>query len=43
MRDGEQVIGLDIGGQVKAYPINILSRHEIVNDVVGVTPLAVTW
>lgn len=43
MRSGEQVIGLEIGGEVKAYPINILSRHEIVNDVVGGTPVAVTW
>ena len=43
MRSREQVIGLDIGGDVKAYPINILSSHEIVNDVVGGTALAVTW
>ena len=43
MGDGEQVIGLEIEGEVKAYPINILSRHEIANDVVGGTPLAVTW
>ncbi len=43
MRRGEQVIGLEIGGEVKAYPINILSRHEIANDVVGGIPVAVTW
>lgn len=43
MDDREQVIGLELGGQVKAYPINMLSRHEIVNDVVGGTPLAITW
>ena len=43
MRGGEQVIGLEMGGEVKAYPINILSRHEIVNDVLGGTPVAVTW
>jgi hypothetical protein len=42
MRSREQVIGLEIGGEVKAYPINILSRHKIVNDVVGGTPVAVT-
>ena len=39
----EQVIGLDVEGEVKAYPINILSRHEIVNDEVGGSPVAVTW
>ena len=39
----EQVIGLEIEGEAKAYPINILSRHEIVNDAVGGRPVAVTW
>ena len=39
----EQVIGLDIEGEVKAYPINMLSRHEIVNDVVGGKAVAITW
>ena len=43
MQRGEQVIGLEVGDEVKAYPINMLSRHEIVNDVVGGVPLAVTW
>ena len=39
----EQVIGLEIGGEAKAYPINVLSRHEIVDDVVGGKPVAITW
>ena len=39
----EHVIGLEIAGEKKAYPINMLSRHEIVNDVVGGKPVAVTW
>jgi hypothetical protein len=43
MVSSEQVIGLDINGEVKAYPINILSRHEIVNDVVGGKAVAITW
>ena len=43
MQRGEQIIGLEVGGEVKAYPINMLSRHEIVNDVVGGIPLAITW
>ena len=43
MQPGELVIGLDLGGQARAYPINLLSRHEIVNDVVGGVPVAVTW
>ena len=43
MKSREQVIGLEINGEAKAYPINILSRHEIVNDVVGGGPVAITW
>ena len=43
MRDGELVIGVSINGDARAYPINMLSEHEIVNDVVGEKPIAVTW
>ena len=39
----ERVIGLVINGDARAYPINVLSAHEIVNDVVGGEPVAVTW
>jgi hypothetical protein len=37
------VIGLSINGDVRAYPMQILVWHEIVNDVVGGTPVAVTY
>ena len=43
MDDVEQVIGVSIGGEHRAYPIYMLSSHEIVNDVVGGVPIAVTW
>lgn len=43
MKDDEQVIGLSINGESRAYPLNVLSRHEVVNDVVGGTPVAVTF
>lgn len=43
MRPDEQVIGLALNDDVRAYPINVLSRHEVVNDVVGGVPVAVTW
>ena len=39
----EPVLGVIINGDARAYPINMLSRHEIVNDVVGGEPIAVTW
>ena len=43
MLPDEQVLALSINGESRAYPINVLSRHEIVNDVVGGVPVAVTW
>ena len=43
MQDTERVIGLSINGDHRAYPLNLLSRHEIVNDTVGGVPVAVTW
>jgi len=40
--DREPVIGLTIGDDSRAYPLRILMWHEIVNDVVGGVPVAVT-
>jgi len=37
------VVGVEIGGDSRAYPVPTLSRHEIVNDKVGGIPIAVTW
>jgi hypothetical protein len=39
----EPVIGLIVNGVAKAYPLQILTRHEIVNDVIGGVPVAVTF
>ncbi|MCH8103350.1 MAG: DUF3179 domain-containing protein, partial [Chloroflexi bacterium] len=39
----EPVIVLDINDDARAYPISILVNHEIVNDVVGGTPVTVTF
>lgn len=39
----EPVIHLSINGETKAYPLRIITRHEIVNDVVGGEPVAVTF
>jgi hypothetical protein len=39
----EPVIGLEVGGDARAYPLRILIWHEIVNDVVGGKPVAVTY
>ncbi len=43
MAPDERVIAIEINGDSRAYPLNILSSHEIVNDVVGGKLAAVTW
>lgn len=44
LTDREPVIALEIQGQTpRAYPIRYLMWHEIVNDVVGDMPVAVTF
>ena len=43
MQSFERVLGVSINGDHRAYPLNMLSRHEIVNDTVGGMPVAVTW
>ena len=39
----DQVIGVVMSGQPKAYPIKILNWHEVVNDYAGDMPLVVTF
>jgi hypothetical protein len=43
LRETDRVVGVLIGGQAKAYPIKILNWHEVVNDKLGKTPIAVTY
>ena len=42
LRPGEAVIGVEINGESRAYPILILGGREKVNDVVGGVPILVT-
>jgi len=43
IEDLEPVIILDLAGDVRAYPLQILIWHEIVNDEVGGEPVVVTF
>lgn len=43
LRDTEPVIALEVEGEAHAYPLQILVWHEIVNDEIRGTPLAVTF
>jgi len=39
----EPVVLLEINGDARAYPVRVMIWHEIVNDVVGGVPVAVTY
>jgi hypothetical protein len=43
LEDREPVIELEVGGEARAYPIQILIWHEIVNDETAGVPVAVTF
>ena len=41
--EDEPVIGLTINGETRAYPLRLLTRSEIANDVIGGVAVAVTY
>ena len=43
INDQEEVLGVVINGDARAYPLSTMSAHEIVDDDVGGQPVAVTW
>jgi hypothetical protein len=43
LEENEPVLAVEIDGDVRAYPVQILMWHEIVNDTVGGVPVAVTY
>ncbi|MEM7128733.1 MAG: DUF3179 domain-containing protein [Chloroflexota bacterium] len=43
LANNEPVISVEINDEARAYPLQILTWHEIVNDEVGGVPVAVTF
>jgi hypothetical protein len=43
LAENEPVLALEIDGDARAYPVQILMWHEIVNDTVAGAPVAVTY
>ncbi|MFP4511647.1 MAG: DUF3179 domain-containing protein [Acidimicrobiales bacterium] len=43
LADDEPVLAVEIDGEARAYPVQILMWHEIVNDTVAGVPVAVTY
>ncbi|QDV20581.1 hypothetical protein Pan153_52570 [Gimesia panareensis] len=43
LKPDDRVISVMAGKEARAYPLKILNYHEIVNDRIGETPIAVTY
>jgi len=43
LEDDEPVLSLTVGEETRAYPLQVMTWHEIVNDTVGGVPVAVTY
>jgi Protein of unknown function (DUF3179) len=43
LKANDRVVGVILDGHARAYPISILTQHEIVNDKLGETSIAVTY
>ena len=43
LKDKDRVLGLELNGVARAYPIRILNYHEIVNDAFGDHAVVVTY
>lgn len=39
----EAVLAIEIDGEARAYPIQVLTWHELVNDTVGDTPVTISY
>ncbi len=43
MRSKERVFGVSVGGLHRAYPVRVLSWHEMLNDVIGEEPITLSF
>lgn len=39
LRDDDRVLGLVVNGEARAYPLRVLEKHEMANDVLGGVPV----
>lgn len=43
MRDTDTVFGVSLGGERRAYPVKVLSWHELLNDTLGGRPITLSF
>ncbi len=41
--DDAWVLGVAVGGEARAYSLNLLNHHEVVNDRIGDQTFAAVW
>ena len=41
--DDSWILGVVVDGQARAYSLNLLNSHEVVNDQIGDTKFAAVW
>lgn len=41
--DDAWILGVEIDGEARAYSLNLLNSHEVVNDEIGGTAFAAVW
>ena len=43
LQDNDEVFGVEINGDIRAYPLRIMGWHEMFNDVVGGVPVSLAY
>ncbi len=43
LEDSDKIVGINLNGDIRVYPLQILVWHEIVNDNVAGIPVAITY
>lgn len=45
LRDDDMVLGVAIGREARAYPVNLMwePENEVLNDTLGGAPITATW
>ncbi len=43
LRDEDLVFGVEVGGDIRAYPLRIMGWHEMFNEVIGGVPVALAY
>jgi hypothetical protein len=43
LRGSDLVFGIEINGEVRAYPLRIMDWHEMLNDVIGEQPVSLAY